>query len=77
MIEWRRRGFLPGLLVAIFFTIQVVLIKPVAGNRKLSIEVVWPFRIKWTVDTLPQGKKLFFECKLRVLPAAIISRRKA
>jgi hypothetical protein len=29
-----------------------VLIKPAGGNRKLSIEVVWPFRSKWTVDTL-------------------------
>jgi hypothetical protein len=76
MIEWRRRGFLPGFLAEILFTIQVVLIKAVADNRKLSIEVVWPFRTKWTVDTLPQGKKLFFECKLRLL-AAIISRRKA
>jgi hypothetical protein len=76
MIEWRRRGFLSGFLGEILFTIQVVVIKPVADDRKLSIEVVWPFRAKWTVDTLPRGEKLFFECKLRLL-AAIISRRKA
>jgi hypothetical protein len=57
MIEWRRRGFLSETL----FTIQIVLIKPVAGNRKLSIEVVLPFRSKWTVDTLPLGQKLLFD----------------
>jgi hypothetical protein len=60
MIEWRRRCFLSGFLAETLFTIQVVLTKLVAGNRKLSIEVVWPFRTKWTVDTLPQGQKLSF-----------------
>jgi hypothetical protein len=39
-------------------------------------KVVWPFRAKWTVDTLPQGRKLFFACRPR-LPAVITLRRKA
>jgi hypothetical protein len=61
MIEWRRRDFLSGFLAETLFTIQIVLIRPVAGNRKLSIGVVWPFRSKWTVDTLPRHQNVLFD----------------
>jgi hypothetical protein len=35
MIEWRRRGLLPGFLAETLFMIQIVLIKQTIGNRKL------------------------------------------
>ena len=30
-----------------------------ASKSNYPSKVVWPFRCKWTVDTLPQGQKLF------------------
>jgi hypothetical protein len=39
-------------------------------------KVVWPFRTKWTVDTLPHGQKLSFKCRLK-LHAPITLKQKA
>jgi hypothetical protein len=58
MIEWRRRDFLADFLAETLFTIQIVVIRPAAGNRKLGMEAVWPFCTKWTVDTLSRDQKL-------------------
>jgi hypothetical protein len=60
MIEWRRRGFLPDFFVEVPFMIRILLIKPTAGNRKLSWKWYGPFDSKWIVDTLTQGQKLFY-----------------
>jgi hypothetical protein len=35
-------------------------------SSQVSSKVVWSFRCKWTVDTLPHGQKLSFKCRLKL-----------
>jgi len=37
-----------------------------ASKSNYPSKVVWPFRCKWTVDTLPHGQKLSFKCRLKL-----------
>ena len=37
-----------------------------ASKGNYPSKVVWPFRCKWTVDTLPHGQKLSFKCRLKL-----------
>jgi len=37
-----------------------------ASKSNYPSKVVWPFRCKWTVDTLPHGQKLLFKCRPKV-----------
>ena len=47
-----------------------------ASKSNYPSKVVWPFRCKWTVDTLPHGQKLLFKCRLK-LRAPISLKQKA
>jgi hypothetical protein len=38
-------------------------------------KVVWPFRSKWTVDTLQRGQKLPFKCKLKLRALITLKQR--